>query len=162
MLWNEISSVKVTLTRQFDLLEHIDRDMMDKKPFDHVLSSTDTPMCIGSRTAARSPMAASIAMHPHNRCVSLQELRVYEGDLEKIHYRFRIFLAFTTSDNHPTQTASNKFVLRLRAAEKKIERTLPVGGDTGESLAADGVTICCGCADATVPFVCVPFVCEDC
>lgn len=112
MLWNESSSVKVTLTRQFDLLEHIDRDMMDKKPFDHALSSTDIPMCIGSRTVARSPMAASIAMRPHNRCVSLQELRVYEGDLENI-------TDFTTSDNHPTQTASNKFVLRLRAAEKK-------------------------------------------
>lgn len=37
----------------------------------------------------------------------------------------------------------------------------PVGGDTGESLAADGVTIC-DCEDATVPFVCEPLVCEDC
>jgi hypothetical protein len=72
-----------------NLLEHIDRDMMDKKLFDHVLSSTDIPLYIGSRMAARSPMAASIAMRPHNRCVSLRELRVYEGDLEKIYNRFR-------------------------------------------------------------------------
>lgn len=40
--------------------------------------------------------------------------------------------------------------------------SLPVGGETGESLATDGVTICWGCEDATVPFVWVPLVCEDC
>lgn len=51
---------------------------------------------------------------------------------------------------------------RFTIVQKNIWETLPVGGDTGESLAADGVTICCGCADATVPFVCVPFVWEDC
>lgn len=134
------------------------QDMMDKKPFDHVLSSTDIPMRIGSQMAARNPTAASIAMHPHNLCVSLRELRVYEGDLEEIHNRFRIlFFRFTTVRRKPQQ--KNHFTT---TCVEKLERTLPVGGDTGESLAADGVTICCGCADATVPFVCVPFVCEDC
>lgn len=126
--------------------------MMDRRLSDPVLFRSDIPACSCSRTAARSPTAASKATSLHNRCAWLQELRVCEGDLEgeseKRHNMIK----------HRTKTAASFTIVQ------KIEicETLPVGGDTGESLAADGVTICCGCADATVPFVCVPFVCEDC
>ena len=55
-----------------------------------------------------------------------------------------------------SETTANKNYFTIVQQKK-----LPVGGETGESLAADGVTIC-DCADATVPFVCDPLVCEDC
>jgi hypothetical protein len=99
--------------------------------------------------AHRSPTAVSKVMCHHSRFVSLLEVRVYEGDLEmnaKNHFEE------CQMKNKPRKPQNN--CLR--------NKKLPVGGETGESLAADGVTICCGCDDATVPFVCVPFVCEDC
>jgi hypothetical protein len=42
----KVKSVSVygqSIKHRNDSLEHIDRDMMDKRPFDHVLSSTDIP-----------------------------------------------------------------------------------------------------------------------
>lgn len=65
------------------LLEHTDRDMMDKKLFDHALC-TDIPVYIRHiRMVDRIPMeVVSIAMHLRNQTVLLQVVLVCEGDLD--------------------------------------------------------------------------------
>lgn len=64
-------------------LEHTDRDMMDKKLFDHD-PCTDKPLCNYNQMADRTTIGVSIAMNLRNLNVWLQVMLVCGGDLDGV------------------------------------------------------------------------------